>query len=370
MVSIQTLNFYGWWQLIVCGFAFAGLFSIWYHLGRKQQDIGQVYLALSILCWSFSGGVEVYYSQGVESLTDIQSVQLNGFRSIFSLLNSLLILLALPWFRHQPKWLRPLTQERYWPLMVGLPFLFCLLPTLNKMMSGQSMKFVSEPDVYYAFMTLFLLANVLWESFINRGLKLLAYLSLLFILLTLAAQLYKFTDNVINLVLLSAIFKTLLIMLFFALALSWVKAISESLQLDPALVSIWMTTPEVSLPGKRHRIQIQGVKNNSKEVINLTPAMHQLLQSFVVCKLNDPAGGWLEIKPKGMDTRRKAYAINDYNEIKRLIQSILDGLFGKDRWVRDRHEKPLKEALFEFDQDKGRRIRLRIPVSQLHIEEV
>ena len=356
--------------MIVCAFAFAGLFSIWYHLGRRQKDVGQVYLALSILCWSFSGGIEVYYSQGVETLTDAQALQLNGFRSIFSLLNSLLILLALPWFRHQPGWLFPLTQGKYWPLIVGLPFLFCLLPTLNKMLSGQSLKFVSELDVYYALMTLFLLANVLWTSFLKRGLKLLAYLSLLFILLTLAAQLYKFTENVINLVLLSAIFKTLLIMLFFALALSWVKDISEALHLDPDLISIWISTPGKGAARESHRVQMQGVKNNSTETLILTPAMHHLLHSFVACRLNNPEEGWLEIKPKGKDTRRKVYAINDYNEIKRLVQAILDGVFGKEMWVKERHEKPLKETFFEFDQEKGRRIRRRVPPSRLHLDEM
>lgn len=51
---------------MVCLFAFLGLMTIWYHIGRKQKDLGQVFLALSILCWSLSGGVELVFfnSQG------------------------------------------------------------------------------------------------------------------------------------------------------------------------------------------------------------------------------------------------------------------------------------------------------------------
>jgi len=68
-MEMQNLNeitlFYGWWQLTVCLFAFLALIAIWYHLGKKQNDFGQVLLACSILCWSVSGGMEILYAKNI-----------------------------------------------------------------------------------------------------------------------------------------------------------------------------------------------------------------------------------------------------------------------------------------------------------------
>jgi len=224
-VNNEILSFYGWWQFAVCLFAFTALIAIWWHIGKRQNDFGQVWLALSVLCWSISGGVDVYYAQNT-MVSD--GFLLDGWRSILSLFNSLFILLALPWFRYLPKPIEQIIKSKYWIYIVGLPFLFSMLPTISKMISGTSVSIISELDVYYAFLTLGFLGYVLWESFAKRRLKILAWLSLITILITLVAQLYKLTDATINLTLFSAIFKTSLIMLLFALALSWVKELAEN----------------------------------------------------------------------------------------------------------------------------------------------
>ena len=129
----ETFLFYGWWQFATCLFAFIALVSIWWHIGKRQNDFGQVWLALSILCWSISGLAEVYFAKS----PDVNNIYLEGFRSVLSLFNSLFILLALPWFRYLPKFLESLITSKYWPWIVGLPFLFSLLPTINKMVWGR-----------------------------------------------------------------------------------------------------------------------------------------------------------------------------------------------------------------------------------------
>ena len=237
----QLLSFYGWWQLAVCLFAFFALLAIWWHIGRKQKDIGQIWLALSVLCWSISGGLEVGYAnqlmaegkvvtqeinkllntqqadvtalntsyQNYKAMQEQQSFQLNGWRSILSLFNSLFILLALPWFRYMPARLESIIKSNYWRLLVGLLFLFSLLPTINKMVSGRTIAVISEMDVYYAILTLIFLGNVLWSSFSKRRLPVLAWLSLVCILITFIAQLYKLVGSHIDLTLFSAILKPL-----------------------------------------------------------------------------------------------------------------------------------------------------------------
>ena len=75
-INNETFLFYGWWQFSVCLSAFIALLSIWWHIGKKQNDLGQVWLALSVLAWSFSGAVEVYfvsYSMGNTPLLDESS---------------------------------------------------------------------------------------------------------------------------------------------------------------------------------------------------------------------------------------------------------------------------------------------------------
>ncbi len=361
-VDNEILSFYGWWQFAVCLFAFIGLLAIWWHIGKRQNDFGQVWLALSVLCWSVSGAVEVYYTQYDFAMNDSL---LDGWRSILSLFNSLFILLALPWFRYLPKSIAHIINSKYWIYIVGLPFLFSMLPTVSKMLLGSSLSVISELDVYYAFLTLGFLGYVLWESFAKRRLKILAWLSLMTILVTLIAQLYKLTDSSINLTLFSAIFKTALIMLFFALALSWVKELAENV--IPESRNFFLNfKKQKSANGKLEQfVLLKGLPGGTERKVLLTPALYELFLKFAIRKKED-IDNWLEIKPKNFDSA-KSYDINDYNEIKRLLVALLDGIFGKENWTRDHHLQPLKNTLFEMSEKRERKIRLAVPSENISL---
>jgi len=250
-INKEVLSFYGWWQLSVCLFAFIALLAIWWHIGKKQNDFGQVWLALSVWCWSMSGAFEIYF---IENYTTSESI-IDGWRSIWSLLNSLFILLALPWFRYLPESIKHIIQSKFWIYIVGIPFLFSLVPTLNRMISGENLTLINELDVYYAIFTLGFLGYVLWESFLKRRLKVLAYLSLVCIGVVLVAQIYKLSGNAINVTLFSAIFKTSLIMIFFALALSWVKELAENVIPDSSRLFIQFQKNKLST-GKTEKLVI------------------------------------------------------------------------------------------------------------------
>jgi len=351
----EIIKFYGWWQFAVCLFAFLALIAVWWHIGKKQNDFGQVWLALSVLCWSISGVLEVYFTQ----LATENNVLQEGWRSILSLFNSLFILLALPWFRYLPKPLAPIIKSKYWTFIVGLPFLFSLFPTISKMVSGKSFFVISELDVYYALLTLVFLGFVLWESFAKRRLKALSWLSIICVLITLIAQFYKLTDAEVNLTLFSAIFKTSLIMLFFALALSWVKELSESLIPAPTQIKVFFNKKERS-------VALKGFPGDSIRKIVLSPGSFDLFYKFAECKKNS-SKDWLEIKPKNFEGSTKEYDIKDHNEIKRLLLGIVDGLFGKDNWSQELHLKPLKNSLFEMSEKRERKIRLAIPAEHISL---
>lgn len=394
------MSFFGWWQFVVCLFGFVALMAIWWHIGRKQNDFGQVWLALSVLCWSFSGAMEIRYgylfqdeneelkelvspTKPGSSETDLtyfqqlgevyptvlatqkaQTLQLQGWRSILSLCNSLFILLALPWFRYIPGRIEPIIQSRYWSFIVGLPFIFSLLPTISTMFSGKTSLWISELDVYYAAFTLFFLGPVLWDSFAKRRLQILAWLSVICILIAFVAQLYKLTDGNVNLSLFSAIFKTSLIMIFFALALSWVKELAENVM--PGSEHLFLRFHEQrTAEGKINRwITLRGLPGKSERKIVLTRASYELMTSFAQKRAGN-GEGWLEIKPKGDNRSGKTYDIQDYNEIRRLIVALLDGIFGQGNWSKSQHLEPFKERFFEMSQKRERKIRLTLPAQNI-----
>ena len=357
----QFQAFYGYWQLAVCLFAFLGLLSIWYHLGRRQQDTGQVWLALSILCWSISGGVEVLFAQEYLS----SRITLDGVKSVLSLFNSFFILLALPYFRHLPKPLEAPINSKYWLALIGLPLIFSLLPTLSKLFLNQEAAFISEFDVYYSILTLAILGWVMWGSFRKRNLSLLAYLSTICIGITFIAQLYKLSSSQLSELLFSAIFKTNLIMIFFALALSWVKDLSERINVLPQQVFMRLTKDKISSGKFSYSLMLQGLYAEDR-AIPMSLSQYNLLLKFAQ-RRKAPDGGWLEIKPKHLPNTSQQFDIKDYNEIKRMLHAILDGHFGKSAWTKDQHEIPLKEFLLERSDEKERRIRLSLPPENINI---
>ena len=361
-VSHEISMFYGWWQLSGCLFAFLSLMSIWYHIGKKQHDYGPVWLALSVLCWAFSGLTEIVFNN-----TPAYSHYKDGLTSMLSLTNSLFILMALPWFKYLPAPFTPLIKSKLWPLIIGIPFAFALFPTLFKMFLVREAYVINELDVVYALLTLIFLGFVLWESFIKRRLLLLGGLALITILVTLMAQIYKLMDNNINLLLFSAIFKTSLIMLFFALALSWVKELTETLIPDPFQLKIkFIKKKTQKSTTMANSVSLIGFPGDKDRIVQLTPALYRLFKEFAQRK-KDMTDGWLEIKPKNFDVA-KDYDISDHNELKRLLEAILNGLFGKKNWTKDKHYEPLKATLFEMSENRERKIRLRIPKENIHID--
>lgn len=280
-IIIQQLNdpvlfFYGWWQFSVCLFACIALIAIWWHIGKRQNDFGQVWLALSVLCWSISGAFEIYF---IETNTTSEVV-IDGWRSIWSLLNSLFILLALPWFRYLPDAIGHIIKSKYWIYIVGIPFLFSILPTLSRMISGKVMTMIHELDVYYALFTLIFLGYVLWQSFLKRRLKALAFLALVCILVALVAQIYKLYGTEINLTLFSAIFKTSLIMIFFALALSWVKELAENVIPNTDQLYVEFSKNKLASGKIEHYIFLKGFPGTQKRKVKLTPTVFELFLKF------------------------------------------------------------------------------------------
>jgi hypothetical protein len=233
------------------------------------------------------------------------------------------------------------------------------------MVSGNGLGLIAELDVYYAILTLGFLGIVLWESFMKRKLTILAWLSIVFIIITFVAQIYKMIGSDMDMTLFSAIFKTSLIMIFFALALSWVKEISENV--IPKVEDLKLAfKKEKTQNGKfTHHVEINGLTDQEKKIVKLTPANYDLLFKFA--KEKKEGNEWLEIKPKNDIRNGKTYDINDHIQIKRLNTALLDGIFGNGNWNKDKHEIPLRNTLFEMSEKRERKIKLRVPATNIQL---
>ena len=365
----DILLFYGIWQLFVSLFAFLALITIWWHLGEKQGDRGQVYLAFSILCWCLLGGVEIYYS--FQDQSSDNALQLAVCRSIASLINSGLILMSLPWFRY----LSPFTdliKNKLWFYLIGISFLTSLSSTIIISVIG-SVKAIVIPDIVYAGLTLFFLGFVLWNSFSRRGLQSLAWLAVIGIGIVFIAQVFKYPGLAITSELPSAIFKTFLIMIFFALALSWVKEQADNP--IPGADHLILSLRRKKILGANkyeNRVRLQGIKGSHKDFI-LTDKPYELLRKFVVFRLEEKdkkeeKDKWLEIAPSKQNRPGTNYDIKEHQNISRMLDGLLKGLF-REEWQRDLYKIPLKETLFERSRDMERRVRLAIPPTNLRLEE-
>lgn len=155
-------------------------------------------------------------------------------------------------------------------------------------------------------------------------------------------------------------------MIFFSLALSWVKDISETLTVVKNQLSLRLRQNKLKNNKWEYLVSIGCIFNIRDKEISLTKANYALLEKFIAKKQNSEEG-WLEIKPKANIRDGKLYDINDYNEVKRLTHALLDGLLGKATWSKDQHEKPLKDALFEVSKNRDRKIRLSVSNERLEL---
>ncbi|NRB46181.1 MAG: hypothetical protein HRU41_00805 [Saprospiraceae bacterium] len=367
-MSEQLHLFYGYWQIAICSFAFLALFSIWQHITKGndqgQRDLGLFWLSVAILVWALSGVLEVYYAEGLAD-ANFDSTQYEGLKSMLSIFNSAFILLALPRFRHLPKLIRPVVRSESWRWLVISTFSFSVVITLL-MLSGviipKRITLISSVDLIYAIFTLFFLGLTLWASFDRRGLTILAYLAVTSIAFTLAAQILKLGDSDFLKILLSTTFKTILIVLFFALALSWVEELGKSARRFTRNLAIQFSTGRNHQNRREYIAHLQLPEAADWQRIYFTEKPFLLLHRFAEKRKREGIeGGWLEIQPK--TAVKKDYDIKDYNEIGRILDTICTSISKSDR-LPTLSKSDLKEILFEYG--KSRRIRLRVKAE--HIE--
>lgn len=375
--------FFGSWQIVVCFFAFAALITIWLHFSRNQvasaRDKGLWWLSLSVLVWAFSGGLELAYVFNYEASTNKTDFDIaaNSGRSILSILNSTFILFSLPYFKHKPATavFERILEPKSWSFWIKIIAAIFILLTVSTTIFSLSMsnagsqvadtllKTINVADILYAFLTLIILGIALWTSFDARGLRVMAALTVFCIAFTFVAQVFKILDNDFLGIFFSCAFKTMLIMIFFALALSWVAEEIENEYLPKldALSLDVLNAPE----GKKSMIILSIPPAILNQQISMNKAPFIVLESFArKRKTEGEKGGWLKVKPKNADTR---HDIKDYNQIKSIFKEILNHLYGKGNWS-NQELNFIRKSLIERHPQKEGFYRLRITPSKIKFE--
>lgn len=369
-------NFFGWWQLTVGIFAFVALISIWQHITKDQEkgkkDLGLAWLSLAVLVWAISGIVEIFYAQSFTS-TGLPNPETDdfykGIRSIISMANSALILLALPCFKHSPVIISKYIKSAAWRLLVITIFVFGVLVNLlmlTELIAPKNPALIYSLDVAYAVFTLIFLGLTLWASFEKRGLKNLAYLSAICIICTLIAQISKLNFSDFLQIFFSCTFKTILIMLFFALALSWAEELSKPFMPKSSDIHLVFLKKKNNLKKFEYSIILTIPPIIQTQKITFTEKPFELFLKFAQKRKQEDENqnGWLEIQPKS--DKAGNYDLKDYNQINRILDHILNQINGQDNWTADGDRKPLKNALFDY---QNRKIRLRVDPKNITLLE-
>lgn len=231
---------------IISGFAGLMLLLFWgqgRRLGSGSKDLGFIYLGMGLLLWTLIGGLELTFPDG---LAGKGVGHFDRFvRRILSVLNSSFFLLTLPYFEHGFDGLRRrfpvFTNPDHWRNLVLGAAAATLGLTLLMFRSfpGREQEWIASlPDSALSLLAVVALSYALFESFRIRRMLPLSILTLCVLASLLLCQLLdpSITGEVSpEFLLLRLSSHSLLGMLFFALAYSWLmERVQENAAAVPA----------------------------------------------------------------------------------------------------------------------------------------
>ena len=209
------------------------LLAIWYNIRKRfnnrleeddsllRIDKGLVYLSLALFVWVGSGTWGYMGTLGNFSQT---TAYLLGV-SLFSTLNNLFLLLALFYFSHAPSFIYN-NEKNIGKIIALILFVSLLTIGLNLYLPNHQtgIRLAGIPDLLLSSFLCCLLSYSLFKTFIDRDLKVVAYIAALAVFLMFIAQLPEvFTqlDDGFTNKLIKIIAKTSLISIFLVLGASW-----------------------------------------------------------------------------------------------------------------------------------------------------
>jgi hypothetical protein len=241
------------------------LLAIWYHISDrfkqilqednapKRVDKGLLYLSLAIFVWVVAGcwaylGNALHFSQ---------TLYFNTGNNLFSILNDLFLFLALRYADHAPGFIHRHTRNsnRIVALILIMALFTSLIPLFTNQNNGQGVSISALPDLILSGFLTFLLIITFYRTFANRGLKVVAIISVIaivFIFISILPDAFpdlygEFSKNLIKITA-----KTSFIAIALVLATSWVIQLANTPSPNEMMISFmdWSLI-KITIPSKK-----------------------------------------------------------------------------------------------------------------------
>lgn len=237
----------------------------------KRFDKGLLFISFSVFVWSFSSLLILVFTQFNTSNWIILISQ-----NMFSILNSLFLILALYYFDNSPQYLynNKKSTTRILIFFVGLSLLSLLIAlTVGETITTYGIRFNTIPDLLLsAILTWFLILS-LYRTFYNRKMKsvaIIAVLSIVVLFITQVPYVFNFESYSFCIDLAKLIAKTTLIFIFLVLGTSWVLELSQLPEATTMKINFvnWNIV-ELSIPSKNIVNQTINFGNKTTQFNNL-----------------------------------------------------------------------------------------------------
>ncbi len=200
-----------------------------HEIAVKRVDKGLLYLSLSVFVWSISGMITLIGSSVNEWAWPLLISQ-----NIFSILNSLFLILSLYYFDHAPTYLYnniANTRRVIWVFVGVSIFSFLLAWQFGDTVNTYGLRLSAIPDLILSGILSWLLVISLYRTFMDRKMAIVAIISVVAISLLFLSQgpqvFYVKSFNFLS-DLLKIVAKTGLISIFLVLGTSWVIELSQT----------------------------------------------------------------------------------------------------------------------------------------------
>ena len=243
------------------------LLAIWYNIrkrfrqfleeddSQKRIDKGLLYLSMALFVWVFSG-TWIYMAN---LFAFAKTILFDVGYSFFSVLNTLVLLLALFYFDFAPQFLYKNKRNTFILIIITMlvsviTFILIQYNKDNPVING--VRISGVPDLILSCFLTYLLTISFYKTFMNRGLKLVAVISVLAFLFMLLSQVPDVFVNIGDTLysnLIKIVAKTSFISIFLVLATSWVIQLALTPKpsemtikfLDWSLVKITIPSKEI-----------------------------------------------------------------------------------------------------------------------------
>lgn len=239
----------------------------------RRFDKGLLFISFSVFVWSFSSLlILVFIKFNINNWITLIS------QNMFSILNSLFLILALYYFDNSPKYLynNKKSTMRILIFFIGLSILsFLLAVFFGETINTYGFRLNTIPDlILSAILTWFLIFS-LYRTFYNRNMKsvaIIAVLSMIILFVTQVPYVFNFESYSFDIDLAKLIAKTTLIFVFLVLGTSWVLELSQLPEATTMKISFvnWNVIV-LSIPSKN-------IVNKTIEFGNKTTQFNNLLK--------------------------------------------------------------------------------------------